>query len=320
MTARNSVFHSALLLGALSLASGCTLESSLDGSEYSAAVPKSESVRIAAPDDAKGDAPEAAALNPAPAKWYDYTRRATEDLNEATRSVVGTVNFVAHTIPSEVGDDYALWGPFTLFDEPGSWKLRIDRDATGEYKYVFFGRPREATTDDAFKVVLEGKGYGLGDERHGDGEFAVHIDVARAINAERFDEGSGTAVFKHDLPPNIDDDPNATPRTLSAQIDPDGDSWGQFTSRALTDGTAELEVKGLVDTDPGATALEDASIVSKWRADGAGRADVTVSGGDTVGGALLDITECWAGDASRVYYADSLGIEPVFGAASNCAM
>jgi hypothetical protein len=319
MTARNSVFHSALLVSVLSFASGCTLESSADGSEYSAAIPKSESVRIAAPDDAH-DQDTQSAQNPSPAKWYDYTRRATEDLNEATEAVVGTVHFVAHTIPTEVGDDFAVWGPFTLFDEPGSWRLRIDRDATGQYDYEFSGRPRTSTTDADFEVVLEGKGYGLDDERHGDGEFALHIDVARAINPERFAQGSGNAVFSHDLPANIDEDRTATPRTLSVQIDPDGDAWGQFTSKALADGSAELEVKGLVDTDPGETALEDAVVSSKWRADGAGRADVTVSGGDTVGGALLDITECWARDASRVYYTDSLGIEPVFGAPSNCAM
>ncbi len=319
MIARNPVFHSALLASVLSLLSGCTLESSLDGSEYSAAVPKSESVRIAAPDDSK-DAEGAAAPSPSPAKWYDYTRRATQDLNEATQSVVGTVNFVAHTIPSEVGDDYAVWGPFTLFDEPGSWKLHIQRDAAGEYHYAFSGRPRSSTSDADFKVVLEGKGYGLDDERHGDGQFTTYIDVARELNPERFDEGSGTAVFTHELPANIDEDPNATPRTLSAQLDPDGDSLGQFTSRTFADGTAELEVKGLVDTDPGETALEDASISSKWRVDGAGRADVSVSGGDTVGGVRLDVTECWAADATRVYYADSLGLEPVFGAASNCAL
>src|SRR5688572_30970619 len=109
MIARNSVFHSALLVSVLSFASGCTLEASADGSEYSAAIPKSESVRIAAPDDAH----DQNAQNPSPAKWYDYTRRATGDLNEATQAVVGTVHFVAHTIPTEVGDDFAIWGPFT---------------------------------------------------------------------------------------------------------------------------------------------------------------------------------------------------------------
>jgi len=316
MIARTPLFQSALLASVLSLASGCTLESSLDGSEYNQAVPKSESVRVPAPDDAQGNL-----QHPAPARWFDYTRRATDDLNGATNAVIGTVHFVAHTIPSEVGDDFALWGPFTLFDEPGSWKLRIDRDADSQYHYVFSGRPRESTSEADFKVVLEGRGYGLDDERHGDGEFSVNIDVARELDPERFDEGSGTAVFTHDLPPTIAEDPTATPRIITVQVDPEGDSWGQFTSKALPDGTAELEVTGLVDTDFSDSALEDATVVSKWRSDGAGRADVTLTGGDSAGGnALLSITECWSGDSSRVFYSDSLGIEPVFGSASNCAM
>lgn len=316
MPARTSLIQSALLVSVLSFASACTLESSLDGSEYNQAVPKSESMRVAAPNDAQADV-----QNPTPAKWFDYTRRATDDLNNATRAVIGTVHFVAHTIPSEVGDDYALWGPFTLFNEPGSWKLRIDRDADSQFHYVFSGRPRESTSEADFKVVLQGRGYGVDDERHGDGEFSVNIDAARELNPERFDEGSGTAVFTHDLPPTIAEDPTATPRTITVQVDPTGDSWGQFTSRVFADGTAELEVTGLVDTDATDSALEDATVVSKWRADGAGRADVTLSGGDSAAGsALLSITECWSGDSSRVFYTDSLGIEPMFGAPSNCAM
>jgi hypothetical protein len=307
----------ALALGtaALLFGQGCTLEGSPDAEEFSAAVPEAESVRMAAPAT-----PDGSASGVAPAHWYDYTRRATAEVNKATKGVIGNVWFIAHTIPSEVAPDFSRWGPFTLFDDPVSWRLIIERAADGGFHYRLDGRPRASTVDADFRTVFEGDGYGEGDERHGDGKFTIFLDTARALDPVKFDnEDGGTVTFGHDLPADIDENPDALPRKVTVQIDPEGDAWANLVSSAHLDGSGELEVSGLVDTDSSKSALEDASVLSRWRADGAGRADVTIAAGDTPGGgALLTITECWGAHTGRVYYADSRGVEPVFGDVSAC--
>jgi hypothetical protein len=110
------------------------------------------------------------------------------------------------------------------------------------------------------------------------------------------------------------------PRTISAELRPQGDAWIDITSVAKEDETGTLAVNAHADTDDSKmTKLEDVTVNSQWRADGAGRADVTVSGGDlptTI--SVVDATECWGTDFARVYYQDSVGFEQTYGDASAC--
>jgi hypothetical protein len=317
MVARSASSQIALAVAATALlfGQGCTLETSPDGSEFSAAVPQAQSVRVASPS-----APGVGASGVAPAQWYDYTRRATDDVNEATKGVIGNVFFIAHTIPSEVAPDFARWGPFTLFDDPVAWRLIIERAEGDGFHYRLDGRPHASTSEQDFRTVFDGEGYGAGDERHGDGRFTIYLDAAHQLDPERFDaDGGGKVTFVHDLPADIDENEDALPRKITALIDSDGDAWATLVSTAEADGSGQLELIGLVDTDAADSALEDAAMLSRWRGDGAGRADVTLAQGDTPGGgAALTITECWGGDAARVFYTDSRGVQPVFGDAAAC--
>jgi hypothetical protein len=68
------------------------------------------------------------------------------------------------------------------------------------------------------------------------------------------------------------------------------------------------------------TAAEDVHITSRWRADGAGRADITIAGGDlpeTI--ELVEAVECWGSDFTRVYYSDSVNFAQAEGDATACA-
>jgi hypothetical protein len=221
MNFRRTLPHVPRWLGltALLFAGGCTLESSPDASEFSAAVPEGDSVRIAAPaaQPVSGSNVQAdtAAAAGTPAKWYDFTRRATDDLNDAVKQVVNTVHFVAHTIPSEVTETHARWGPFTLGDDPVSWRLVITKVAPGEYSYVMSGRPRASIEDADFRVVLSGTGYGEDQPAHGDGEFMLFLDEARALNPETFTE-SGKVRFEYDLPADIHQNKLALPGSARA--------------------------------------------------------------------------------------------------------
>jgi hypothetical protein len=111
------------------------------------------------------------------------------------------------------------------------------------------------------------------------------------------------------------------PRIITAEVYPAGEQWLTVTSTANEDNTGSLDTNAFVDIDETKlTAPEDVHILSRWQADGAGRADITIAGGDLP--ATIDVVEaveCWGTDFSRVYYDDSVDFAPTEGDATACA-
>jgi hypothetical protein len=335
MIKRPTPSHLVFALACVAAVQGCSLEKSDDVSEYRDALPQAADVSVAGPgQEASGSrsmraggeagllADGAGPVASATAEWYRFTRNVRNGVNVITAGVLGSVWYVVHTKPTTVGEDFAEWGPYTDALEPVTWRLRVDRVATHEYEYRLEGRPRGATSESDFVTVLEGVGFGRRDARHGDGKFTIDLDASRALDPDGVEpDDSGTITITHDLSPESRRRLGALPREITAELDPAGEPWLTIVSQANEDGTGQLEVSAFADVEETKdTALEDIAILSRWRADGAGRADVVIAEGD-VPAALgaLSITECWGSDFSRVYYADSVESKPTEGDASACA-
>lgn len=333
MIIRRTRSHLALLatVAAAVAAPGCTLEKSDDVSEYREALPEASNVRVAGPESGSGgertQAGAGAALladgateGEGTAEWYRFTRNVRDGVNLVTGGVLGSVWFVVHTRPTTVGESYAEWGPYTDALDPVTWRLRVERVADHEYDYRLEGRPRASDSEDDYLTVLEGKGYGRADARHGDGHFVVDLDAQRTLDPDRHGDDAGTLTITHDLPASSRRKLGALPRAITAVIDPPGDAELTIVSNADEDGSGRLDVSGRVDVDESKqTALEDVAIVSRFRADGAGRADVVIGAGDVpeeLG--ALSVSECWGSDFFRTYYADSVEASPTEGDPSAC--
>jgi hypothetical protein len=313
----------------LSLALGaCTLQKRDDVSEYREAIP--QEVAVDGPESAQGESHSTAGgrglLADAPAtadwaEWYAWTRGVRDGVNAVTAVVLGSVHYIVHTEPTEVTDDSATWGPYTDALEPATWRFRATRVAEHEYDYVLEGRPKTSTDEADYRPVLVGKGYSKRDDRHGDGAFTIDLDVARELDPLKHQDDSGTVKITHDLPPDIGDRLGALPRTITADIRPAGEQWVTVTSQANEDATGSLDTNAFVDIDDSKlTAPEDVHIISRWRADGAGRADITIAGGDLPATMeLVQAVECWGNDFTRVYYDDSVDFAPTEGDATACA-
>jgi hypothetical protein len=254
------------------------------------------------------------------AKWYAFTRGVRDGVNVVTRDVLASVWLIVHSAPSDASEDHAEWGPYTDALDPASYRFRVERVAPGEYDYTLEGRPKASSSDADYRAVLQGRGYGRLDPRHGDGSFTIDLDAARALDPLRHQDDSGTVTITHDLPATIDRNLGALPRTISADVNPEGESWLHVRSQANADSTGALDVDAHADTDDSkATLLEDISVQSRWNANGAGRADISVAGGDLPATVpLVSATECWGTDFSRIYYSDSVTFEPTFGDATSC--
>ena len=155
--------------------------------------------------------------------------------------------------------------------------------------------------------MLEGKGWGKGHPSHGDGFFEINMDTLKAMDPFEHGDESGTVKITHDLPPNITTNLDAQPRSITAEVHPSGgEAWYKAMSNSKVDGTGTLFVTAHVDSDDSnMTALEDISFRSQWTPQGAGRADVTIIGGDVPAETgKVDAVECWGTDFYRVYYSD----------------
>lgn len=324
--------HIALIALAFA-ANACTLQKTDDVSEYREALPQADAVAVAGPEgNANGSRTSSLeqsrssllGIGPAPgnvAKWYAFTRNVRAGVNVVTRNVLAGVWLIVHSAPTSVSQDHAEWGPYSDALEPASYRFRVARVADGEYDYVLEGRPKASRSDADYLTVLHGTGYGRLDPRHGDGTFTIDLDAAKALDPIQHADDSGTVTITHDLPARIGRELGAPPRTINADITPQGEAWVRIQSQANADGTGALDVDAHADTDDSrATLLEDVSVQSRWRADGAGRADITVAGGDLPATIPMVVaSECWATDFSRAYYADSVGFEPTTGDVTTCA-
>jgi len=308
-----------------------------DGDEFRQAVPRREAVVVAGPETDSASGSNAASISERRrslanepwaqgpyAKWYGFSRAVRGSVNIVTAAVLGGAWAIVHSEPSSVGNGEAVWGPYTDALEPVTYRFRVTRLADAEYDYLLEGRPKASSSDDDYRAILTGRGYGKRHDKHGEGEFSIDLDVARDLDPFNHQEDSGTLRVVHHLPRDMADGGDALPRTIMAEVKPNPAVSAEgftVTSTANEDGTGSLRVDAAGDVDDTKlTQLEDIIIHSRWRADGAGRADIVIAGGDVPADpGVVNAVECWSADFMRSFYDDSIGFEPSEGDASACA-
>ncbi|MGC4064055.1 MAG: hypothetical protein QM784_05330 [Polyangiaceae bacterium] len=206
--------------------------------------------------------------------------------------------------------------------EPATYRFRISKAGDGGYNYVYEGRPKTSTSDDDYRVIVEGIGYARADERHGDGHFTIDMDVMRELDPVEHENDSGSLRIDHDLPTTVTSQVRALPRHIEVEAARSDDATRySITSDALADQTGTLSVEAVTDLDPsGTTKLETVNVESQWNEIGEGRADVSYAGGDVpVALDPVSAVECWNSAFKRSYYHDSAGVEADYGQVSACA-
>jgi hypothetical protein len=324
-----------LCMGGCALAiqwlAGCALQKKDDGEAFRDAVPQSEAVSLSGPDTASGMTSTASAppprsaldTTPSPvpyAKWYGFTRDERDGVNAITADVLGSVWLIIQSEPSTVMQDSATWGPYTDELDPATYRFRVTRIAQDEYNYVLEGRPKASTSDADYQAVLTGHGYGTPHPMHGQGTFSIDLDTAKALDPYKHPNDSGSASVVYDLPHDFSENLGALPRTITATVTPAGEAHYSVESIANLDHTGNIYVTAHVDIDPSMlTKLEDVTVNSRWNSTGAGRADITITGGDLPASTpVVDAVECWGTDFTQSYYNDSVDFAPSAGDANAC--
>jgi len=319
---------STLLLGCVCAAAplACAVNTDEDVETIRQALPQKDSLQLNGPETnaaAASAADAGAAPTDAPyATFYAFTRQVRDGVNKITAGVLGTVWFIVHTTPTTKGNGQAVWGPYTDSLEPATWRFRVTRAGDHEYDYVLEGRPKESSSDQDYKTVLSGFGYSKQDPKHGDGQFMVDLDAARALDPVAHPDESGTVTVIHDLPPTVTEVWAPLPREIQVTLAPSvTHEHLDIVSVAREDNTGVIIIDGAADVDASkTTALEDVTVASQWNSAGAGRSDVTLAGGDVPASVSpVTLVECWDTRFKQSYYKDTAGIAAQAGDINACA-
>jgi len=230
------------------------------------------------------------------AESYALTRSVRDGVNHLTADILGSVWWLVTEVPpSDVSQDEATWGPYDDALKPSLMRFRVTALGGDVYEYVLDGRPK-AQPDGAYLTVMTGIGYGRAHPEHRNGQFRIDLDTARALDPfEHQDDGTGVVFVQHWLAGDAH-------RIIADHHESADAKFWTAESIELPDGTGTLFIDALDDLDDSATpALESITLASRWRADGAGRADYSFTGGDVA--EQLDATECWDPSFYATYFA-----------------
>ena len=282
-------------------ATGC-IKQDAPPDEIARAIPTAEQVRIKLPNSGKtlGDL----------ANYYVVTRDVTRSLNGGTAWVLILVHTIVQYPVTEINGNTYTWGPWSDALDPAEYKLDVTANADGTYDYKLSGRSKTVAASQ-FEVVIDGFADPRAGDLKGSGDFSIDFDAGKRVNPVDSGDAKGKVTATYDL--------SARHLGLLAQApDANGNpAMFEYAYNEALDGGGDMVFD--VNADAGGTALaENVVIRSRWQADGAGRGDARIAGGD-LGATQAIASECWNTLFRRVFYTDNVNFEPTEGSAGDCA-
>jgi hypothetical protein len=270
--------------------------------EIARAIPTAEQVAIKLPAQARalGDL----------ADYYVVTRDVTRTLNGGTGWVLVLIHaIVQYPVTSTNGNVYT-WGPWSDALDPAEYRLDVTDNLDGTYDYKLSGR-NKTVAGSQFEVVIDGFADTRPGHLQGNGDFSLDFDAGRRVNPIDSGDAKGKVTVQYDLAARHID-------MLAQAPDDNGNpAMFEYAYNETLDGGGDMVFN--VTADGGGTALaENIVIRSRWQADGAGRGDARLAGGD-LGTAQAIASECWSSLFRRVYYTDNVNFQPTEGSVSACA-
>lgn len=280
------------------LATGCGDISNawlLEDAEFLDALPSEARHTVALDaDTAKGlgDAPELLLAS----------YQVAQSVNRPIFEVLGAIDDVRETRPTERTADGRRWGPYPLRSgvEVEVW---VERTGGGRFDWGV-----DAIADGDTFPYIAGTHYAGETVAEGDGQFTWTFDEV-AVRAG--DPARGTVEVDYDnregvdLLVFIDGVTDGTAAPVSAD----------YAYRAL-DGEGDFQYVTPWDIDSD-RVFEDVSVRTRWMLGDGGRSDAVLSGG-SFGAYVMRWSQCWDRGDGLVYQADDLGLVEALGAESDC--
>jgi hypothetical protein len=299
------------LCAAVAMATGCGKASD----DFKNVVPSSDNVKLNVPASATAmragetgqtemalrTGPSSSQLQGDIAGTYQITRGVTGAVNLGTVFVLGLVKGITDQTPTTADSNHAVWGPYTDQLSPTTWKFTAVKTGDHTYSYSLEGKPK-AADDSAYVIVLSGQHTpaldGSGDKikDYGSGSFLIDWNEAQTLPEHDSNVGTAALTYSRDVTSGqvtIDVQFNQVRDENSGQLIDATYHFAQDSSG----GNFAFNTMGDVDHDTSGD-LENLVINSRWMSNGAGRSDVTATGG-SVGSASF--SECWNESFASTY-------------------
>lgn len=251
------------------------------------------------------------------ALYYEETRTVTANVNGLITGVLGiTWGVVSTQTPSWTDEDEtkALWGPYQGQSalEPVSTGVYVEKVEDGSYVWSVFQVPNGGTVEeDAVSIVLGEVDPGATREV-ATGRFVIDFDAANALDPARLEVGQFATEYSYDE------------AGVSALVTTDDFGYengikydAAYDYDELYDGEGEMDLAYLADLNLSGTD-EIVTLKSRWLADGQGRGDAQILGGDLKVEAAT-ASECWGTDFKTAFWTDTVDLYEDVGEESLCA-
>lgn len=310
---RRTTLHTSIAAAAVAAVLGGCIQVN-DADPVARALPHADDIKVQLPEAEI----ETAALGQL-ADYYVITRQVTREFNSGAGFVLVLLHTIVQFPATETRDNTYVWGPHSDALDPAEWRLTVTALDDGTYDYVFDGRSKTEQGAE-FVALISGHAVpGLNPHR-GSGNFLIDFDAMYAVDPIDNPDAKGTVEVTYDL-----ENRDNTAATLELDIntralDENGAEQpvvGNYAYAENNDGSGDFAFSFTGDIDDEEGAFEDAIIRSRWLADGAGRADVRISGGD-LGTLSVTASECWDTRFRRTFYSDSQTWLPTEGDAVDC--
>lgn len=269
---------------------GCIACGSDDGdsnADFENVVPESEALTVSAPNSRN----QALSVVGVTSSYYLTTAIATRQVNGTIAGVLALVHAIAEQPPTTIEGNTAVWGPGSgdALDR-NVYRLTATFEA-GVYTYTFDYRAK-ADANGAFTTLLEG--HSDPGRNQGKGDVTIDATAWARIIGRDCSRGDVTAAY----------DTTVEPQTLTVTFDDfrDCDDVAEYSATYYydrsSDGSGNFQFVTNGDIQAGArmpAVNELLSFRSRWNADGAGRSDARISGGDLSLEGVAEVTasECW---------------------------
>lgn len=288
-----------------SLLAGCVRQDATSTDDINKALPTADQVKINLPQSATRSVGDLSS-------YYLVTRAATNTFNGGAAWVLTLIHTIVQFPVTSVNGDVYTWGPWTGGAlDPAEYKLDVTANGDGTFTYTFSGRNKSAGQGAAFEAIVSGTADPRPGELQGNGTFLLDLDASKRVDPIDNATNKGKITADYDL----------AARTLALHIvstNDDGspvDATYDYSSDASGGGNMTFDILG----NAGGTALlEDMTVRSRWLADGSGRGDARVTGGD-LGTEAAIASQCWGTDFRETYYTDNVSFLPTEGDAASCA-
>ena len=276
------------LLAATALSITACVQTDAPPSAIQKAIPTSDQVSIKLPQNKRTIGQLA--------EFYVTTRDITRTFNGGSAWVLILVHTIVQFPATSVDGNTYTWGPFSDALDPAEYQLVVTDNGDETYTWSLSGRSKHDAAA-AFEAVISGLSDASPGDDLGNGSFLIDFDAGRRVNPIDADPTArGQVEVKYDLADKALALHIMSTNDLGTPIQAD------YTYNEGDDGSGEM-IFGIEGDMGGGDAVEQALIHSRWLANGEGRADVALKGGDTENPAGVLASECWDGAFKRSFFA-----------------